>query len=49
MVVLRLLQLPTKKKITVEVKPLNSKGLDLNVRMHLPYREMELGLELKSF
>ncbi|WP_396172420.1 YicC/YloC family endoribonuclease [Flavobacterium sp.] len=37
------LQLST-KKITVEVKSLNSKGLDLNVRMPSVYREMELGL-----
>lgn len=37
------LQLPT-KKITVEIKSLNSKGLDLNVRMPSAYREMELGL-----
>ncbi len=37
------LQLPT-KKITVEIKSLNSKGLDLNVRMPSTYREMELGL-----
>lgn len=37
------LQLPA-KKITVEVKSLNSKGLDLNVRMPSVYREMELGL-----
>ncbi|AEW87376.1 YicC/YloC family endoribonuclease [Flavobacterium columnare] len=37
------LQLPT-KKITVEIKSLNSKGLDLNVRMSSIYREMELGL-----
>jgi uncharacterized protein (TIGR00255 family) len=37
------MQLPT-KKITVEVKSLNSKGLDLNVRMPSVYREMELGL-----
>ncbi|HLA55986.1 MAG TPA: YicC/YloC family endoribonuclease [Flavobacterium sp.] len=37
------LQLPN-KKITVEVKSLNSKGLDLNVRMPSVYREMELGL-----
>ena len=36
------LQLPT-KKITVEVKSLNSKGLDVNVRMPSVYREMELG------
>lgn len=37
------LQLPS-KKITVEIKSLNSKGLDLNVRMPSVYREMELGL-----
>lgn len=37
------IQLPT-KKVTVEVKSLNSKGLDLNVRMPSVYREMELGL-----
>ncbi|MBE0390630.1 hypothetical protein BJQ96_00453 [Flavobacterium sp. PL0002] len=37
------LHLPN-KKITVEVKSLNSKGLDLNVRMPSLYREMELGL-----
>jgi len=37
------LQLPT-KKITVEVKSLNSKGLDLSVRMPSVYREMELTL-----
>lgn len=37
------IQLPT-KKITVEIKSLNSKGLDLNVRMPSLYREMELGL-----
>ncbi|MGX7667334.1 YicC/YloC family endoribonuclease [Flavobacterium pedocola] len=37
------LQLAT-KKVTVEVKSLNSKGLDLNVRMPSVYREMELGL-----
>jgi uncharacterized protein (TIGR00255 family) len=37
------LQLPN-KKITVEVKSLNSKGLDLNVRMPSAFREMELGL-----
>ncbi|NMH26623.1 YicC/YloC family endoribonuclease [Flavobacterium silvaticum] len=36
-------QLPA-KKITVEVKSLNSKGLDLNVRMPSAYREMELGV-----
>ena len=37
------LQLPN-KKITVEIKSLNSKGLDLGVRMPSTYREMELGL-----
>jgi len=37
------LQLPT-KKITVEIKSLNSKGLDLSVRMPSTFREMELGL-----
>src|SRR6478672_70182 len=36
-------QLPN-KQVTVEVKSLNSKGLDLNVRMPQAYREMELGL-----
>lgn len=40
------LQLPT-KKITIEVKSLNSKGLDLSVRMPSSYREMELGLRNK--
>ena len=37
------LQLPT-KKITVEIKSLNSKGLDLNTRMPSVFREIELGL-----
>jgi uncharacterized protein (TIGR00255 family) len=37
------LQLPT-KKVTVEIKSLNSKGLDLNTRMPSVFREMELGL-----
>jgi len=37
------LQLPT-KKITVEIKSLNSKGLDLNTIMPSVFREMELGL-----
>lgn len=32
------------KKITVEIKSLNSKGLDLNTRIPLAYREKELGL-----
>lgn len=37
------LQLAT-RKITVEIKSLNSKGLDLNARIPSNYREMELGL-----
>ncbi|QRM88552.1 YicC family protein [Lacinutrix sp. WUR7] len=37
------LQLPT-KKITLEVKSLNSKNLDLNARMPSIYREKELSL-----
>ena len=37
------LQLPT-KKITIEVKSLNSKNLDLNTRMPSYYREKELGI-----
>jgi uncharacterized protein (TIGR00255 family) len=37
------LQLST-KKITVEIKSLNSKGLDLNTRMPSFFREMELAL-----
>lgn len=37
------LQMPN-KKITVEIKSLNSKGLDLNVRMPSAFREMELRL-----
>ena len=36
-------QLPN-KKITVEIKSLNSKGLDLNVRVPSVFREMELGI-----
>jgi uncharacterized protein (TIGR00255 family) len=35
------------KKITVEIKSLNSKGLDLNTRMPSVYREMELGMRNK--
>jgi len=30
------------KKITIEIKSLNSKNLDLNVRINNPYREKEL-------
>ena len=37
------LQLPT-KKITIELKSLNSKNLDLNARMPSIYREKELDL-----
>ena len=37
------LQLET-KKINVEIKSLNSKGLDLNTRLPSTYREMELGV-----
>ena len=37
------LQLPT-KKITIELKSLNSKNLDLNARMPSIYREKELSL-----
>ncbi len=37
------LQLPT-KKITIEVKSLNSKSLDLNARMPSMYREKELAV-----
>ena len=40
------LQLPT-KKITIEVKSLNSKNLDLNTRMPSYYREKELGIRKK--
>lgn len=36
-------QLPT-KKITVEIKSLNSKGIDLNARIPSAYREIELSL-----
>ena len=34
----------SQKKITVEIKSLNSKGLDLNVRVPTVYREMELSI-----
>lgn len=37
------LQLPT-KKVTIEIKSLNSKNLDLNARMPSIYREKELNL-----
>lgn len=38
-----ILQLPT-KKISIEIKSLNSKNLDLNTRMPSMYREKELGI-----
>lgn len=38
-----ILQLPT-KKISIEIKSLNSKSLDLNVRMPSVYREKELSI-----
>ena len=38
-----ILQLPT-KKITIEIKSLNSKNLDLNTRMPSVYREKELDI-----
>ena len=37
------LQLPT-KKLTIEIKSLNSKNLDINARMPSIYREKELGI-----
>ena len=37
------IQLPT-KKISIEIKSLNSKNLDLNARMPSMYREKELGI-----
>lgn len=40
------LQLPT-KKITIELKSLNSKNLDLNVRIPSYYREKELSIRKK--
>ena len=40
------LQLPT-KKITIELKSLNSKNLDLNARMPSVYREKELSIRKK--
>jgi uncharacterized protein (TIGR00255 family) len=40
------LQLPT-KKITIELKSLNSKNLDLNVRIPSYYREKELNIRKK--
>jgi len=39
-------QLPT-KKITIEIKSLNSKNLDLNARLPSAYRDRELGLRKK--
>ena len=40
------LQLPT-KKVTIEIKSLNSKNLDLNVRMPSFYKEKELNVRKK--
>ena len=40
------LQLPT-KKVTIELKSLNSKNLDLNVRIPAYYREKELHIRKK--
>ena len=40
------IQLPT-KKITVELKSLNSKNLDLNTRVPSSYREKELEIREK--
>ncbi len=40
------LQLPT-KKVTIEIKSLNSKNLDLNVRMPSYYKEKELAVRKK--
>ena len=40
------LQLPT-KKITIELKSLNSKNLDLNVRIPSYYKEKELNIRKK--
>ena len=37
------MQLPT-KKISIEIKSLNSKSLDLNTRMPSVYREKELDI-----
>ena len=39
------LQLPT-KKVSIELKSLNSKSIDLNVRMPSIYREKELESKL---
>lgn len=40
------IQLPT-KKVTIEVKSLNSKNIDMNVRMPSYYKEMELAIRKK--
>ena len=40
------LQLPT-KKVTIEIKTLNSKNLDLNVRIPTYYKEKELSVRKK--
>ncbi len=41
-----ILQLPT-KKITIEIKSLNSKGIDINARIPAIYREKELHIRKK--
>jgi uncharacterized protein YicC (UPF0701 family) len=41
-------QLPT-KKITIEIKSLNSKSIDLNARIPSSYREKELELRKRRF
>lgn len=41
-----IIQLPT-KKITIEIKSLNSKNLDLNTRIPAVYREKEVGIRRK--
>ena len=35
------------KKITIEIKSLNSKNLDLNVRVNNPFKEKELVIRKK--
>ena len=40
------LQLPT-KKVTIEIKSLNSKSLDLNVRIPTHYKEKEWAVRKK--
>ena len=42
----KILQLPT-KKISIEIKSLNSKSLDLNVRLPIYLKEKELHIRKK--